>query len=324
MARAPGESRQEDRRDRARALATLHFAGAVLTLVPVVLPHEPGLDEMPLLVLSLAAAITSGVLFVLGPRVTLPACHSVIAIDILATSLALFYAGFPAAVPYAAFYISLSVYAFHFFRRQHAIAHLALVGAAYATVLAVSSDDLSWLTGWLVTASTSGLAGWVVGSLSRKARDFARADALTSLANRIAWEEALVREVVRAERDQTSLCVALLDLDNFKECNDTGGHQAGDRMLQRAASAWIPALRRTDLLARYGGDEFALILPNCDLPGAEEAVERLRQVMPKGQTFSAGVARWDGGEPAAELVVRADHELYAAKHAGRNRTATAS
>ncbi len=323
--RATGATRREDRRDRARALALLHAAGAVLMLAPVVLPHRSGLDEMPLLALSLAAAATSGVLFVLGPRVTAPACHSILAIDIVLVSVTLYSAGLPGAEPYAAFYISLAVYAFHFFRRrEHAFAHLALIGVGYATALAASSDDLSWLTGWVATVATAGMAGWVVGSLSRKARLFARADALTTLPNRIAWEEALVREVARAERERTPLCVALLDLDNFKECNDKGGHEAGDRMLRDAAGAWIPALRRTDLLARYGGDEFALILPNCDQDGAAEAIERLREVMPKGQTFSAGVARWNGTEPAAELIVRADHELYAAKRGGRNRTATAS
>ena len=122
------------------------------------------------------------------------------------------------------------------------------------------------------------------------AKESARIDALTTLPNRRGWDEALSRELARARREQTPFCIALLDLDHFKAFNDTNGHQAGDRLLRRAASAWKLALRQSDLVARYGGEEFAVLLPICDLDEAMEVIERLRAATPEGQTVSAGVA----------------------------------
>jgi diguanylate cyclase (GGDEF)-like protein len=149
--------------------------------------------------------------------------------------------------------------------------------------------------------------------------EMARTDELTGLPNRRAWEEHTPRELARARRDQTPLCIALLDLDHFKAYNDNKGHQAGDRLLKQAAAAWRRELRTTDLLARYGGEEFALMLPGCDAEQAIATVERIRQATPQGQACSAGVACWDGLESAFELFGRADAALYEAKRGGRDR-----
>ncbi len=152
----------------------------------------------------------------------------------------------------------------------------------------------------------------------------ARTDDLTGLRNRRAWEEELPRELARAERDGGPLSVAMLDLDHFKRFNDDRGHQAGDRLLKQAASAWAGRLRVIDVIARYGGEEFALALPGCGLEDALALVESLRSATPGGQTCSAGVASWDGSEGPEELLGRADRALYSAKHAGRDRTVGAS
>lgn len=316
---------RENRRERARALALLHAAGAVLAAAPVVLPHAPGLHLLPLLLLALGAGLSAAVFVALGARLPSAACQWILAIDTVLMSIVLYTAGLPAAEPYAAFFITLAVFAFHFFRRISAIAHVTAMALGFAVALGAGTSDMRWITPWAVVTVTALMAGGVVGSLSRKARRFARADALTGLANRIAWEESVGREVARAERDGTPLCVAIFDLDHFKVCNDRDGHAAGDLVLREAARAWRPKLRPTDLLARWGGDEFALLLPNCPLDGAVAVVERLRQAMPVGLTFSAGIADWHPGEPNAELAIRrADRELYGAKRAGRDRIAVAS
>jgi len=156
------------------------------------------------------------------------------------------------------------------------------------------------------------------------ARESARVDSLTSLQNRRGWDEALARELARTRREQTPLCVALLDLDRFKDFNDTNGHRAGDRLLRRAASAWKLALRQTDLIARYGGEEFAVLLPVCAIDEAMEVVERLREATPEGQTVSAGVAQWNGYEADEALIDRADLALYNAKREGRDRVSAAA
>ena len=107
----------------------------------------------------------------------------------------------------------------------------------------------------------------------------ARTDDLTGLANRRAWDEHLPRELSRAGRDGQPLCVAMLDLDRFKEYNDERGHQAGDRLLKQVSGAWREMLRPSDMLARYGGEEFGLVLPNCPIEKGVEVVERLREYM---------------------------------------------
>ncbi len=151
-----------------------------------------------------------------------------------------------------------------------------------------------------------------------EARKVARVDALTSLPNRRAWEEALPRELARARRDGKPFTVAMIDLDNFKKFNDTHGHQAGDDLLAEAAHAWVAQLRETDLLARYGGEEFIAALPDCPPNEADHVLTRLRNHVPSGQTCSIGVATWDRRETDKTLAARADAALYKAKRAGRD------
>ncbi|MFL5884799.1 MAG: GGDEF domain-containing protein, partial [Thermoleophilaceae bacterium] len=151
----------------------------------------------------------------------------------------------------------------------------------------------------------------------------ARTDDLTGLPNRRAWDEQLPLELARAGRGEWPVCVAMLDLDHFKEFNDKLGHQSGDRLLKASAAAWRTQLRATDTLTRYGGEEFAIVLPNCSLENATELLERVRGVTPAAQTASAGVATWDGVETPTVLVARADAALYEAKHAGRDRVVIA-
>jgi diguanylate cyclase (GGDEF)-like protein/PAS domain S-box-containing protein len=148
-------------------------------------------------------------------------------------------------------------------------------------------------------------------------------DQLTGLPNRRAWEEALQRELSRADRDGNPVCVAVIDLDEFKNFNDEHGHQAGDALLSKAARAWQGQLRASDLLARYGGEEFAAVIPAWPLETAVAVVERLRLATPVGLTASAGLASWNRTETAAELFGRADAALYEAKQRGRNRTVAA-
>lgn len=110
----------------------------------------------------------------------------------------------------------------------------------------------------------------------------------------------------------------MIDLDDFKRFNDQLGHPAGDRLLKDAAAAWREQLRTVDRLARYGGEEFIVLFHGAAIETANEALARLRSVTPAGQTFSGGVARWDGRETSEELVARADRALYEAKNAGRD------
>lgn len=147
----------------------------------------------------------------------------------------------------------------------------------------------------------------------------ATTDALTGMANRRVWRAELPEMMAGPE----VLCIAVLDLDSFKDYNDTRGHLAGDRLLAALAKSWSSQLRPQDLLVRWGGEEFALALPGCDLPSALEVLERLRASVPDGQTVSAGLACWDGSETIEAMMSRADAALYRAKQTGRDRTVLA-
>jgi diguanylate cyclase (GGDEF)-like protein len=147
---------------------------------------------------------------------------------------------------------------------------------------------------------------------SKQLSQLTRVDELTGLPNRRAWSAELPAAIERARRDRVALSVALLDLDHFKRFNDEYGHQAGDRLLKTATAAWSAKLR-------YGGEEFIVLLPGATAELAASVLERLRGVTPAGQTFSAGVAAWDGNETSEELIARADQALYQAKDAGRDR-----
>lgn len=159
--------------------------------------------------------------------------------------------------------------------------------------------------------------------LVRRLGHLVHEDALTRVTNRRGLDERLPQELARAQRDGVPLTVAMLDLDHFKRFNDRRGHGAGDLLLRGAAQAWRKQLRPSDLLARYGGEEFTLVLPNCDAEQAEALIERLRPVVPEHQTFSAGVATWNGEDNPIELLRTADIALLTAKKEGRNRTVVA-
>jgi len=146
----------------------------------------------------------------------------------------------------------------------------------------------------------------------------ATTDPLTNIDNRRGWERVMESSMARARRHRQPLCLALLDLDHFKEYNDAHGHQAGDRFLQACALAWQGVMRVDDHIARYGGEEFVVSLPHTDIAQAIEVIERLRSAVPSGETCSAGIAMWDAEESVTELVGRADKALYLAKENGRN------
>jgi diguanylate cyclase (GGDEF)-like protein/PAS domain S-box-containing protein len=160
-------------------------------------------------------------------------------------------------------------------------------------------------------------------ALLGEVQDLARRDALTGLPNRRALSEMLPREMARARRSGSPLCVAIVDIDHFKVYNDTYGHLAGDEVLRELAIAWDTALRGEDTIVRFGGEEFLVVLPDTDAEAAAEVVERLREATPREQSCSAGLAAWDAVESVDDLLSRADKALYMAKAGGRDQLAEA-
>jgi len=149
-------------------------------------------------------------------------------------------------------------------------------------------------------------------------RELSHTDALTGLPNLRGWDQRLAATL---SPDLEPVYVALLDLDDFKAYNDRYGHPAGDEFLRQVAKAWSAQLRPGDMLARLGGEEFAILVNGCDVDAAIAVAQRLRRATLDDETASIGLARWDGRESATQLVSRADRSLYDAKQAGRDRVA---
>ena len=155
---------------------------------------------------------------------------------------------------------------------------------------------------------------------------------LDGVYNRLAFNEKLKQELLRFGRYQHAISLILFDMDRFKQVNDTYGHQAGDLALRTVAARVRPTLREPDIFARFGGDEFALILPNTSLHGAITVAERLRVVVCNSTflyeqhelqiSLSVGVASARAGDSLETLLERADRALYLAKERGRNQVRT--
>ena len=156
----------------------------------------------------------------------------------------------------------------------------------------------------------------------------AKVDSLTGAHNRAAMSETLEREVDLAHRHKTAMSILLLDLDHFKQINDSYGHQAGDEVLRETVEICNQALRNSDMLFRYGGEEFVVMLPGVNAKGAALVAERLRNMIEKHVfvaqqqtipvTMSIGTASVTLKDKVEDLIARADKALYQAKHAGRN------
>lgn len=158
----------------------------------------------------------------------------------------------------------------------------------------------------------------------------ARTDPLTGLANRRALDEDISRRISECRRTRAPLSVMLLDVDHFKDFNDTFGHRAGDEALRVIAASLRAEMRDMDVVTRYGGEEFLVILPGATIDHALAVAERTRRDISQtvfrfdnrefSLTVSVGVAQFTFNEQAARMLKRADHAMYAAKKAGRNRT----
>ena len=174
----------------------------------------------------------------------------------------------------------------------------------------------------------------LVRERTRELDRLATTDLLTETYNRRRLKEVAAQEVARAHRFKQPLCVAMLDLDHFKNINDSFGHSVGDIALQLAAAAIRSRVRSHDHVGRYGGEEFVIVLPGTPLAGARRLADSVREAIAMVEletgtgvvtlTTSAGVAELHGDETLDDVLARADAALYQAKERGRNCVAEAA
>ncbi|MFC7447275.1 putative bifunctional diguanylate cyclase/phosphodiesterase [Rhodococcus daqingensis] len=300
----------------ARTTGGFFLIGGLLGLtLTALMPDGPG--NLAVVYGSAVAAVCFGVgVLVWGERLEPSFYHPLVAVATVLISVAMYESTSSiAAVSLASFYVFIACDASFFFSWPMAAGHMIFAVACCMTVLAVR-PGLPWWSG-LIASGVTVVVGCVVGVLRRLASD-AEVDVLTGLLNRRGFDRTLSLEITRAARTGRRPALIMFDLDRFKTINDQHGHRAGDAVLRQVADSWSRLLGTGRILARYGGDEFALLLPDATEQDAISLTEQLRQSIAPG--CSAGVTSWQPGESASLLVCRADVGLYRAKQAGRNRT----
>jgi diguanylate cyclase (GGDEF)-like protein len=306
----------------ARTTGGLFLVGGVLAAVTPQPPRGPDVSAIgygnAAVVYGLAAvAMVVGVSVQLwGDRLRPSHHHVLVCLGCLLITLAIHEStSSVAALALASVYVFVACDAAFFFSWPTAAGHVALVVLCCMTVLALRPAS-PWWSG-LVASGVSVAVAIVVGVLSRLASE-ADVDVLTGVLNRRGFDRALNAEINRAARSGSRPVLILLNVDRFAAINFRSGHRVGDKVLQHIVGSWLQLLEPREILARYGGDEFAVLLPGSTEQGAMALTERLRAATSMG--CSAGVTSWQPGESASFLVRRADVGLYRAKQAGRNRT----
>jgi diguanylate cyclase (GGDEF)-like protein len=237
-----------------------------------------------------------------------------------------------AASPYAVLMMMAMVWFGFQASDREVVAMIALlVACAYLPMLLIGAPafPVHWGNATLLVL----IGATVAGSLRLAMRETIRVterlrreaviDPLTGLLNRRGWEPSAQKALEQARRIGGMVAMVTLDLDSFKQLNDSSGHDHGDRILRETADHLQATMRASDVVARLGGDEFAALLIQSTPEGAIGAVKRLRELTSAPVTFSAGIAIWESRETLSELLRRADLALYAAKAGGGDRAEVA-
>lgn len=259
------------------------------------------------------AVLLAGCVWVLSERIPLLGFELLAAVGALGTSLLIAHARSHGGMMIGAFaYPWIAIYAAHFFPRRAVNALGLLISVAFAVALLLSGLSHVAIY-WAIVTATIWSICVLLRNLSASVRREANTDHLTGLFNRGGFMSVAVRERALADRTGAPLTVALVDLDDFKQVNDRDGHAAGDRMLVALTHSWRERMRASDTLARYGGDEFALLLPSTTSAAAAAVLERLgRDEDPV--RWSVGLSEWLPGEELDAVLARADSRLYEDKH----------
>ena len=310
-------------------MSLMLLAGGGLTALTVVLPPKATGSDALILAMGALAFVLGIALFVRDKPVPELAMGAFVVLGTVLITVATHEGGTvnTGTTDNEMLYVWIALVSFNYLSFRHAVVQLLVVGAAYGWLLAdVPADEA--LTRWSVTMSALLVAGVLVAR-QRRTRDRlmaelderARHDGLTGLLNRRSMEERAVIELGRSRRDGTPLSLIVLDVDRFKELNDTQGHPAGDEVLRRIARDLERETRQIDAIARLGGDEFAVLLPGASAADARFVAERLqaaaRAHAEPRVALSIGIADGPPADHAFDsLWHAADGAMYEAKREG--------
>ena len=302
-------------RQEMRFSAAMWTIGAVTGLVASVVPHGPGVNTTGWLALSGAAALIA--VWSWRHDVYLPVkvqyVLSILAAIAVGTALLCAHHS-PAVFVAASLYVLPTIYTAAFYDSRPFAVYLASQAIVLGAILFTSGQPAA-PAAWIFETTTISALGIVVHRLRAALMEMASTDPLTGLANRRGFQAVLDRELAQRERSGRPLCVAVIDLDHFKAVNDAHGHLVGDQVLADVTTAWCGRLRKVDVLARFGGDEFVVLFPGASTQDAIEVLDRMRTA--GDQQFSAGMVEASGSTDAPELLTAADQACMLAKKSGR-------
>jgi diguanylate cyclase (GGDEF)-like protein/putative nucleotidyltransferase with HDIG domain len=323
----------------AQVQGLLALGAAVNGALATLLPHPDYYNVPGLLSVQISALVYGIVVLMMGDRISFNTLKVGNLLAAVLTTFAVYFSS-DSSSGYAIFYLWIGFYVFYYpVSRWEAAGYLAFAGLCYAVAIAITPapppdaahTDVAFFS---IVAGTLATAGLLLTYLRQRVErlmtrlvEASRTDPLTALPNRMGLQQALEKEVERARSDERPVSLLLVDIDHFKSLNERLGISGGDKILQELAVMLKDSTRLIDTVARSGGQEFAVLLPQIDGNGAfllaEKILSRMRGSMlgsPQGITASAGVAEFPGhAADPAELVAVSDRALQAAKALGRDR-----
>jgi diguanylate cyclase (GGDEF)-like protein len=341
----PGIALAEDGEPHLDWIAAARYGGAmfmgagVLGLLSLALPNADNLVPLVAVAMSLAALALGGTAIAFQRRLAPVGVYALSALAVGCISVFALYGHremtADSILPAIGFYLWLVLFAGYFFPQRAVAPAIATTAAAATFVVFAGGLDISLGT-WFVMLSAFCLAGFVVSFLRQRVTRLlsilaraARLDPLTGVLNRGGFEERFTQEIERARRNDDLVTLLVADIDRFKLINDRFGHAVGDDVLERVARALREATRAVDVVARLGGEEFGVLLPQASREEGVEIAERIRRDVarmvphddgPIAVTVSVGVATFpDDGTCRDSLFRLADAAVYAAKDLGRDR-----
>ncbi len=298
------------------AMAMIYGVGGAMCLFAATFPISPTAPVVLARVIGCVALALAAAIVWRGPRMSVRALQAAAIFGTLASSVLVAACTTDYGAALNSFvYLWIGIYVGQFFEQRAVRVQCLVIVVASGVALKVTGLP-GMLTAWALIAGSSVLAGEALARVNSRLRRQLTTDPLTGLLNRAGFVLAAERVRALAGRARLPVSIALIDLDKFKEVNDLQGHAAGDELLVDLGQAWRVELRGSEVLARFGGDEFALVMAGAAREGAEEALGRLREA--SAAEWSVGMVEWEPGESLDRALARADVELYRAKRARRD------
>ncbi len=298
--------------------AVLYFGTAISGLVAISLPVPHEMDTTIIAAITVVSIGIAIVFYTSRQHFPLWLAISHIFVGIPLVGAAIWAGHAPAAAQISIVYIMSSIYCFHFLNIYASSAIVLLASTCFASIGYYHQWE-GWQSLTALLLGCSFTVGIIVDLMVRRLHNLATTDSLTGLFNRHTWDTLFDQELRYAAREGHSLSLMVMDLNKFKRVNDTQGHLAGDRILKKVAAVIRGVVRDSDIAARWGGDEFIVLLRNCDLSEARVMENRFHQRLDGVIGVSVGLTDYQVEDTSDAMLARADKDMYARKHANSQR-----